>query len=157
MFVRWQNYKSVAHWNWQAPRNAWTPQPVIRCKAILVESVRVNGKPRLKHIAFIASYQSPEARRVWNAKTHFQLGILGSPEVENTDMTSCHVIPDRFRFWRTARERLDRLSNQITSEDRIKIEAALALRVLPTTLEEVDVFEREAAENDQWFKDNCRQ
>src|SRR6187431_523753 len=95
MFIRWQNYRSVARWHRGEP-------PIKRVKAILVEAVRVDGKPRQRYIAFISSYE-PE-----------RLG-------------------DRFRFWREARQRLDRLDNRITPEDRVKIEAALARRVPPTT------------------------
>jgi len=114
MFVRWQKYRSVASWHWRDP-------PIKRVKAVLVESVRVNGKPRLKHIAFISSYE-PEG--------------LG----------------DRFQFWREARQRLDRLGNRITPEDRIKIEAALAERV-PTTPEEITTHDREQAESWERLKD----
>jgi hypothetical protein len=79
VFIRWQKYKSVARWNWRDP-------PIKRCKAVLVESVRVNGKPRLKHIAFIHSYGE---------------GTLDK-------------ISARTWFWRHARKRLDRLANRIT-------------------------------------------
>jgi hypothetical protein len=146
MFIRWQNYRSVARWNWRDP-------PIKRCKAVLVESVRVNGKPRLKHIAFIASYESPENRRAWNDRWG-----SGSQQVEdaNAEMMrnpECRVIPDRIRFWRTARERLDRLANRITPEDRTKIEAALALQVPPTTPEEIAASDREMEEGWQRLKE----
>jgi hypothetical protein len=49
MFIRWQEYKSIARWH--------PDRPIKRVKAILVESVRVDGKPRHKHIAFVSSYQ----------------------------------------------------------------------------------------------------
>lgn len=111
MFVRWQKYRSVARWHRGEP-------PITRVKAILVESVLIDGKPRQRHIAFISSYE-PEG--------------LG----------------DRFRFWREARRCLDRLANRITPEDRIKIEAALARRVPPTTPEQEAVHEREVEEGVQ--------
>lgn len=49
MFVRWQEYKSIAKWR--------PDRPVKRIKAILVESARVDGKPRQRHVAFISSYE----------------------------------------------------------------------------------------------------
>ena len=47
MFVRWQTYRSQALWPWHAESN----DKRARLKAILVESVRIDGKPRQKHIA----------------------------------------------------------------------------------------------------------
>ena len=82
----------------------------VRHKAILVETVRVNGKPRQKHVAFIASYVQGETPE----------------EIEH----------QRITFWRDARQRLDQLGNRITSADRVRIEAALAQRVTPTTAAE---------------------
>lgn len=150
MFIRWQKYRSVARWHW---RDA----PIKRCKAVLVESVRVDGKPRLKHIAFIASYESPENRVAWNKRW-----ASGSQQVKdaNAEMMRdprCRVIPDRIRFWRTARERLDRLANRITPEDRIKIEAALALQVPPTTPEEDEAATRGMQESWQRLKELAAQ
>jgi hypothetical protein len=77
--------------------------------------MRVDGKPKQTYIAFIASYE-PEGR--------------------------CDPILARGVFWRRARERLDKLSNRISPDDRAKIETALALRVKPTTAQENDQGER---------------
>ena len=49
----------------------------------------------------------------------------------------------RMTFWREAGKRLDQLDNLITPADRIKIEAALAQRVQPTTAAEEEAFDRE--------------
>lgn len=51
MFVRWQLYRSQARNRWQREHN----DKRARLKAILVESIRVNGKPVQKHIAFLGS------------------------------------------------------------------------------------------------------
>jgi hypothetical protein len=115
MFVRWQNYRSVASWR--------PDKPIKRIKAVLVESVRVDGKPRQKYIAFLSSY--------------------------NPDRSGS----GRFRFWREARACLDRLDNRITPDDRIKIEAELARRVPRTTPEEIEAQERESAESWQRLKE----
>lgn len=117
MFVRWQYSKSVARWN---------GQKVNRCKAILVESVRIGGKPRQKYITFIASYEP-------HCPAWLQLVARKS-------------------FWNRAHDRLDRLSNVISKEDRSKIEEALALRVLPITVEENHQIEREDAASREGLK-----
>ena len=98
MFIRWQKYRSVALWHRGKP-------PIKRVKAILVETVRIDGKPRQKHVAFIASYEANKLDQISTRST----------------------------FWRHARQRLDQIGNQITPADRSKIEAALAQRVPPTT------------------------
>jgi hypothetical protein len=51
MFVRWQQYHSKALDPWLSDRR----DESALLKAILVESVRVNGKPRQRHIAFLGS------------------------------------------------------------------------------------------------------
>ncbi len=51
MFVRWQQDRSQAVNPWHRDHN----DDRARLKTILVESVRVNGKPRQKHIAFLGS------------------------------------------------------------------------------------------------------
>ena len=112
MFIRWQTYKSVA----SRPPSRWgsrynKPQ---RIRAVLVESVRVDGKPRLRHIAFIASYDPKPYRE------HSMRG----------------------RFWLTARERLDHLANRVTPEQRARIEATLAERVSPLPPDEQAAFDR---------------
>jgi hypothetical protein len=51
MFVRWQLYKSQARNKWQREHN----NKRARLRAILVESVRADGQPRQKHVAFLGS------------------------------------------------------------------------------------------------------
>ena len=51
MFVRWQLYRSQALNRWQREHN----DKHARLKAILVKSVRVDGKPRQRHVAFLGS------------------------------------------------------------------------------------------------------
>jgi hypothetical protein len=122
MFIRWQNYRSVARRHWHRAERP----PVTRCTAVLVKSVRVDGEPRRKHIACIASYHPP-------------LDVSG-----------------RMLFWRRARKRLDQIANWITAEDRVKIEAALASHVTPTTLEHEEACERAFAESFRRLKELIR-
>ena len=51
MFVRWQLYRSQARNRSHREHN----DKHARLKAILVESVRIDGKPQQKHIAFLGS------------------------------------------------------------------------------------------------------
>ena len=75
MFVRWQTYRSQARrWN--------TERALL--KAILVESIRVEGKPRQKHIAFLGSMSvdRSDMRRFWHEVTarFDQLGNRVGPD-----------------------------------------------------------------------------
>jgi hypothetical protein len=51
MYVRWQQYRSQARDQRQRERN----DERARLKATLVKNVRINGKPRQKHVAFLGS------------------------------------------------------------------------------------------------------
>jgi hypothetical protein len=111
MFVRWQQYRSKAQKSWV---REWKDGHS-RIKAILLESVRIDGKPRQRHIAFLGSI----GKAVTNRKEH------------------------RPHFWADIRQRLDHLGNRITADDRAKIEAALAKRVPPLTASEQAEWETE--------------
>ena len=80
--------------------------------------MRIDGEPRQKHIALIASYQPSKLDQ----------------------------ISTRSIFWRHARERLERIGDQIMPDERSKIEAALAPRVPPTTAAEDAAMDRESEE-----------
>jgi hypothetical protein len=54
MYVRWQQYRSKA----RNPRQRERNDERARLRAILVESVRVDGKYRQKHIAYLGSVTS---------------------------------------------------------------------------------------------------
>jgi hypothetical protein len=105
MFVRWQTYPLHLRWNKERAR----------LKAILVESVRVDGKPRQKHIAFLSSIASDS---------------LGKPGP---------------RFWCEVASKLKRLGNRIGPEDYERIMASIAVKVggPPMTEAELEQFERE--------------
>jgi hypothetical protein len=86
MFVRWQTYQGKR-----------------RCclRAVLVESVWVDGKPRQKHIAVLGS---------------IALDSLGAPEP---------------RFWCEVTSKLKRLGDRIGPEDYERIIASVAAKVGP--------------------------
>jgi hypothetical protein len=96
MYVRWQTYRSQALNERQAARN----DERARLKAVLVESVRVHGKPRQRHVAFLGSL------------TFEPIGFDSS----------------RSRFWRDVMTQLERLGNRISPEDRDRILASIAER-----------------------------
>ncbi len=77
-------------------------------KAVLVESHRINGKPRQKHIAYLGGF--PES-------------ALSIPH-------------QRGYFWIHIREKLDRMGNRITADQRANIERKIAERVPPLTAAE---------------------
>jgi hypothetical protein len=97
MYVRWQTYRSRA----RDPRHRARNDERARLRAILVESVRVNGEARQKYIAFLGSLTIAQA---------------GSD-------------PDALWFWYRVTKRLDRLGARIGSEDRARISASIAKRV----------------------------
>jgi hypothetical protein len=74
--------------------------------AILVESTRVNGKPRQRHIAYLGSID------YW--------ALNGKNDVQY-----------RAQWWHNISSKLDALGNRVLPENRRKIEAALAKEVPP--------------------------
>ena len=67
----------------------------------MVESVRIDGKPCQRHVAWIASITE----------------------------SANEIVSQRRYFWDDVHERLDRLGNRISVEDRRHIEAAIARKV----------------------------
>jgi len=81
----------------------------VRWSAVVVESVRVNGKPGQRHVAYLAS-------------------------TTESGIASVHVHQRRY-FWDEVLDGLDRLGNRMSIEDRKRIEAAIALKVPRLTRE----------------------
>jgi hypothetical protein len=98
MFVRWSIRKQDAR----------------RCAA-LVESVRIDGQPRQRHIAYLAS-------------------IIGN-KIDN--------VHRRRWFWDRVHDRLDRLGNRMTIEERRRIEKIVAAKVPRLSREEHEASVRE--------------
>src|SRR6516165_10277451 len=111
MFVRWQSRKrgspafgTVMRLRGRVVR-ADTRKLDVHWTAILVEASRVDGKPKQEHIAYLG-------------------GITES---------AIEILPQRCYFWDEVTERLNKLSDRITPEERLRIESAIAERVpLPT-------------------------
>lgn len=83
--------------------------PVSRVTALLVETTYPHGQPRQQHLACLASYR----------------------------LRTRNDVSTRCLFWRMAWQRLDQIGDRITSEQRSKIEAALALHVRKPTSKQV--------------------
>jgi hypothetical protein len=99
MFIRWQSRKReiyYSHWGRKAD-----PYGDVHWNAVLVESVRVNGKPRQKHIANLCGF------------TEHQIKIPAQ----------------QLYTWEHAIKALDGLGKRITPEQRRQVEAALAERI----------------------------
>jgi hypothetical protein len=122
MFVRWQSRV-------RAERNDWAIREVgdITWNAILVESVRVTGKPRQNHVAYLGSFSTRQAKSS----------------------------AQRVYTWEHMLERLDRMN--ITPKDRKKIKAAIASKLGPRpTKRERTAVQRNAARIMAAFKAKSR-
>src|SRR6202043_1096386 len=97
MYVRWQ-------YRWQRERKSGYRDHLSAqsdAYAVLVESSRVDGKPRQRYLAYLGSA--------------LDLNV-------QTDLY-------RWQWWQEIKARLDKLDNVIPSEQRPGIEAALAKKV----------------------------
>jgi hypothetical protein len=99
MFIRWQSRKRTTYYSYWG-RSA-DPYGDIHWNAVLVESVRLNGKPRQKHIANLGGF------------TEHQIKIAAQ----------------QIYVWKRAIKALDGLGKRMTPEERRQIEAALADRI----------------------------
>ena len=98
MFIRWQSRKREIYFSFYSGGD---PQGDVHWNAVLVESERVNGKPRQNHIANLCGF------------TEYQIKHPAQ----------------QVRVWEHAIKTLDRLGNRITPEQRRQVEAALAKRI----------------------------
>jgi hypothetical protein len=149
MFVRWQVYKSKAKEEWRRE----SKDKHARLKAILVESIRVNGKPRHKHIAYLGGIETG-----WDAIGLKALvdGLKAlaerSPEdaefyterdlERRVQLYTERALERRVQFWSDVQYVLDRLHNRITPEERTSIEAAIAKRVARLSKAETEAWWR---------------
>jgi hypothetical protein len=112
MYVRWQSYKRRSK-PWEGREQRW----VLHWRAILVESKRVDGKPRQIHVAYLAGFIRHNLRgsgRVW--------------------------------LWERIDRRLDKLGNRVSPDDRKRIVAALARKAgePPTKAERIAAHRKSA-------------
>ena len=118
MFVKWQRRRSACTWEpIKGQDTGWQEATGDLLMASLVESRRVNGKPRHFLLTYLGSIREMRAQ--------------GGPENA--------VRQDN--FWRDVARRLGRsglLGNRISPDERAKIEKALAKRVRRPPRAEVD-------------------
>jgi hypothetical protein len=93
--------------------------------AILVEALRIDGQPRQRHVASLASIT--ESRLEGKGSNH-----------------------GRRYFWDDVYERLDQLGNRISIDDRRRIEQALALKVPRLSEAEHEASVKMCAETTGW-------
>jgi hypothetical protein len=116
MFIRWQSRQR------QQPSFGRQRKRDTHWSAILAESVRVDGAPVQRHIAYLG-------------------GITES---------AIKVMAQRCHYWDEASEKLDRLGNRITPADRERIEAAIAEKVPRPTRDEYMDQARRSAQSIGW-------
>lgn len=92
--------------------------PEVHWSAVLVENVRVGGKPRQKHVAYLVGFTESQAAVSLNQRVY---------------------------IWDIVNERLDRLSNRVSAVERVKVEAAIAARVAKPSQQEVERVRSEVA------------
>jgi hypothetical protein len=99
MFIRWQSRKRNIYYSYWG-RKA-DPYGDVHWNAVLVESLRINGKPRQKHIANLCGF------------TEHQIKIPAQ----------------QIYVWKRAIKALDGLGKRITLKERRQVEASLAERI----------------------------
>jgi hypothetical protein len=128
MYVRWQTYRSQA----LDPNHRARNDRRARLKAVLVASIRVGGKPRQRHIAFLGSIELDDPRMIAGDSDHAcfwrRMSAIG-----------------KVGFWCRIMKRLDQLGNRVGPEERARLLASIAARVgVPPSADELEQFEREA-------------
>jgi hypothetical protein len=117
MFVRWQSRRRR-----RSQFGSWEEDDV-RWSAILVEAVRIGGKPRQRHVLYLIGFTESAAK----------------------------IARQRVNLWDEIAERLDKLGDRITLADRKKIEAAVAAKLPRPTAAERRNARRQSARNLKWF------
>ena len=118
MDVRWKGRKLQQPGN--APRHGEVLGQDVRWTAAVVESVLVDGNPRQRQVALLAS--------------------ITESEIE--------IVHHRRYFWDAVHERLDQLGNRMSIDDRRRIEAAITHKVPRLSPEEHDASVKEVQKYD---------
>jgi hypothetical protein len=116
MYIRWQSRRR------SRSQFGWSPDGDVHWKLVLVESARIDGKPRQRHIAYLGSVTE---------------SALKLP------VQVCH-------FWDRLDERLGQLGNQLKVSDRTRIETAISAKVPRPTPAEYKDAARKSAEILGW-------
>ena len=151
MFVKWKKRKSGREPNPYAWRSL-DDKGFVTYTATLVEAVRVNGKPRQRHVAVLASVRTFDEPGCGHRPREYQAMQLPDGRYCYTRW-SLFDKPGSAGFWIDARKRLASLD--LTDSQVQQIEAAIA-KVIPEPAEhdlqrERDHNEKRQAELRQWY------
>jgi hypothetical protein len=108
MYIRWQKRTRRTPWHYRAD----VKDDVHHC-AILVESVRVNGKPSQRHVAYVVGFTDTQAQ----------------------------VLAQRCHCWNKIKDVFDRVA--ISRQDRRRLETQIAAKLPRPTRREWSQFKRE--------------
>jgi hypothetical protein len=113
----------------ERPQFGWQGQDT-RWSAVIVETARIGGKPKQRHVAYLVGFTESAIK---------------------IDAQRCHL-------WDHISARLDQLGNQITPDDREKIEAAIAKKVRRPTVAEYKEVARDCVQilGWRWISDKQR-
>jgi hypothetical protein len=125
MFIRWQSRKrripkfgrygkQLRSRSGYAYERFGKSEQDVHWSAIIIESVRVGGKPRQRHVAYLG-------------------GITES---------AINIGAQRAWFWVNVMQRLDGLANRVSKDDRERIEAAVGKKVPRPTAAEYEEIVR---------------
>jgi hypothetical protein len=106
--------------------------------AVLVESVRVNGEPRQRHVAYLGSYDD-------DPRDFIPLHWRNGPDLHY-----------RVWWWHRMTTKLDALGNVIPADQRPRIEAALAKKVPKVSAAEITAFDQVYQEKFRAEQGECR-
>ena len=120
MDVRWKGRRQPGN----APRHGEVLGQDVRWTAAVVESVLVDGNPRQRQVALLAS--------------------ITESEIE--------IVHHRRYFWDAVHERLDQLGDRMSIDDRRRIEAAITHKVPRLSPEEHDASVKEVQKYDLLFR-----
>ena len=119
MYLRWQcRRRRHPEWGTKIPRAD------VLWSAVVVESKRVEGKPKQYHVCFLGSI----------TESAIEAGRSGYNEYANHD---------RAIFFDLVSARLDALGDRLSPQDRQRIEAEIATKVPPFTEEELAWIEKQ--------------
>jgi hypothetical protein len=106
MFVRWQARKHTERSSYLGGSDD------VHWRADLVESVRINGKPRQRHIAYLVGFTEQQLRAKSVGKRRGKVRLR-----------------QQLFVWQSALDRLDSLGDRVSDVDRARIEESLAGRI----------------------------
>ena len=109
-----------------------------RLKAVLCESVRVEGKPKQRHVAFLGTIEES-----WLPRFFDEVDVEEAERMKVAGWYRRGVEARHWFWWRVSRK-LDALDNRLLRGEREKLEAALAKVIPRPTQSESLAVERHA-------------